>query len=123
MSYKLPFYFTLAILPFSMSPVSDYLAEISRFSVCTRGNLTLALHLPLQSPLITVSLTCQHYIYDTFSVCLQQLLLCYCVTALCGWVSISMEMLKIEQVIVGSGVRSTSAETKPEVVPLQSCKL
>lgn len=39
--------------------------------------------------------------------------------------NISMEMLKIEQVIVGSEVRSTSTEIKyePKVVPLQSCKL
>lgn len=39
--------------------------------------------------------------------------------------SISMEMLKIEQVIVGSERRSTPAEIKsePAVVPLQSCKL
>lgn len=37
---------------------------------------------------------------------------------------IGMEMVKIEQVIVGSDVRSTSAEIKsePEVAPVQSCK-
>lgn len=38
--------------------------------------------------------------------------------------SISMEMLKIEQVIVGSGVRSSEEiKSEPEVVPLQCCKL
>uniref|UniRef100_A0A3B4XUF4 Oocyte zinc finger protein XlCOF6-like n=1 Tax=Seriola lalandi dorsalis TaxID=1841481 RepID=A0A3B4XUF4_SERLL len=49
--------------------------------------------------------------------------MCAYVTAPCGWVvwvSISMEMLKIEQVIVGSEMRSTSAEIKsePVVTPL-----
>lgn len=36
-----------------------------------------------------------------------------------------MDMLKIEQVIVGSEVRSTSAEIKSEPVgsPLESCKI
>ncbi|XP_023265564.1 oocyte zinc finger protein XlCOF6-like isoform X1 [Seriola lalandi dorsalis] len=51
--------------------------------------------------------------------------MCAYVTAPCGWVvwvSISMEMLKIEQVIVGSEMRSTSAEIKsePVVTPLQA---
>lgn len=37
---------------------------------------------------------------------------------------ISMEMLKIEQVIVGSGLRSSEEiKSEPEVVPLQCCKL
>lgn len=49
---------------------------------------------------------------------------CSCVIAPCGWVapeSISMEMLKIEQVIVGSERRATTAEIKsePGVAPLQ----
>lgn len=67
---------------------------------------------------------CQHCL--TFSVCLQ----CHLVLALQLYVvrlvseSICMEMLKIEQVIVGDGMRSTSPETKPEsdVIPPQSCK-
>ncbi len=39
--------------------------------------------------------------------------------------SISMEMMKIEQVIVGNERRSASAEIKsePAVVPVQPCKL
>lgn len=38
--------------------------------------------------------------------------------------SLSMEMLKIEQVIVGSGVTSSEEiKSEPEVVPLQCCKL
>lgn len=98
-----------------------YLASAPRLSVRTR--------LSLLSPTAVTSsnglFIGQHYL--TFSVCLQW----HWVLALHVYVvrsaseSISMEMLKIEQVIVGGGMRSTSAETKPEseVIPPQSCKL
>lgn len=55
--------------------------------------------------------------------------LCCRVTTLCALFncqkkSINMEMLKIEQVIVGSGVRSSEEiKSEPVVVPLQCCKL
>lgn len=64
--------------------------------------------------------------YDACSVVVQQ----HCVPFLQIHVAvaverISMDMLKIEQVIVGSEVRSTSAKIKSEPVgcPLESCKI
>lgn len=52
---------------------------------------------------------------------------CCCVADLFGCMvreRIGMEMVKIEQVIVGSDMRTGSAEIKSEpVIPLQCCKL
>lgn len=52
---------------------------------------------------------------------------CVFVTAPCAWKVceiISMEMMNIEKVVVGSGVRSSSAEIKsePVIVPRQPCE-